>query len=252
MLQSCSVMPFGMVKYTLHFVEKEMEQKMKSVAVIAAACTAMVASALERKSLDGLWDFTFAEGASIADAKADFAATDRMAVPGCYDLMPKWYAKRGLGSYRRTFTLDNSTDAAFLKVKGMGLRARFFVDGREVGSSSYPYLTFELPLGPLAVGSHTVAVALDNVLEQNRHDVFQPYYDFYLSGGFYHGVEIVCTERPTDLDRVVVRTRDYRTGRVELALEAKGWSSDKCQWKRLMLCIANISIKRFTSSTEKK
>ena len=222
MLQSCSVMPFGMVKYTLHFVEKEMEQKMKSVAVIAAACTAMVASALERKSLDGLWDFTFAEGASIADAKADFAATDRMAVPGCYDLMPKWYAKRGLGSYRRTFTLDNSTDAAFLKVKGMGLRARFFIDGREVGSSSYPYLTFELPLGPLAVGSHTVAVALDNVLEQNRHDVFQPYYDFYLSGGFYHGVEIVCTERPTDLDRVVVRTRDYRTGRVELSLEAKG------------------------------
>ena len=159
---------------------------MKSVAVIAAACTAMVASALERKSLDGLWDFKFAEGASIADAKSDFVATDRMAVPGCYDLMPKWYAKRGLGSYRRTFTLEKSTNAAFLKVKGMGLRARFFVDGREVGSSSYPYLTFELPLGPLAAGRHTVAVALDNVLEQNTHDVFQPYYDFYLSGGFYH------------------------------------------------------------------
>ena len=195
---------------------------MKTLAVVAAACAAMAASALERKSLDGLWDFTFAEGSSISDAKADFTATDRMAVPGCYDLMPKWYAKRGLGSYRRTFTLEKSTDAAFLKVKGMGLRARFFIDGREVGSSSYPYLTFELPLGPLAAGRHTVAVALDNVLEKNKHDVFLPYYDFYLSGGFYHGVEIVCTERPTDLDRVVVRTRDYKTGRVELTLEAKG------------------------------
>ena len=195
---------------------------MKIVTVIATVCAAMAASALECKSLDGLWDFAFAEGASIADAKADFVATDRMAVPGCYDLMPKWYAKRGLGSYRRTFALDKSTDAAFLKVKGMGLRARFFVDGCEVGSSSYPYLTFELPLGPLAAGRHTVSVALDNVLEKNKHDVFQPYYDFYLSGGFYHGVEIVCIERPTDLDRVVVRTRDYRTGRVELTLEAKG------------------------------
>ena len=61
---------------------------MKAVAVIAAVCVTMAASALERKSLDGLWDFTFAEGASISDAKADFTATDRMAVPGCYDLMP--------------------------------------------------------------------------------------------------------------------------------------------------------------------
>ena len=195
---------------------------MKILAVVATVSMSIAASALERKSLDGLWEFAFAEGSSITEANADFVAVDRMTVPGCYDLMPKWYAKRGLGSYRRAFTLEKSTDAAFLKVKGMGLRARFFVDGREVGSSNFPYLTFELPLGALAAGSHTVAVALDNVLERNTHDVFQPYYDFYLSGGFYHGVEIVCTERPTDLDRVVVRTRDYRTGHVELALEVKG------------------------------
>ena len=136
---------------------------MKAVAVIAAACAAMAASALERKSLDGLWDFEFAEGASVADAKADFVATDRMAVPGCYDLMPKWYAKRGLGSYRRTFALDNSTDAAFLKVKGMGLRARFFVDGREVGSSSYPYLTFEC-----CSFSRGIKVGYDNLRVDNK------------------------------------------------------------------------------------
>ena len=211
-----------MVKYALSFVEMIMEQKMKAVALTAAVCAAMAASALERKSLDGLWDFTFAEGASISDAKADFSATDRMTVPGCYDLMPKWYARRGLGSYRRTFTLEKATDAAFLRVKGMGLRARFFLDGRQVGASSYPYLTIEIPLGPLSAGSHTVAVGLDNLLVRNEKDVFQPYYDFYLSGGFYHGVELVCTTRPTDLSRVVVRTRDYKTGLVELALETKG------------------------------
>jgi beta-glucuronidase len=207
---------------TYSFTKRRMENEMKILAVVATVSMSIAASALERKSLDGLWEFAFAEGSSITEAKADFVAVDRMTVPGCYDLMPKWYAKRGLGSYRRAFTLEKSTDAAFLKVKGMGLRARFFIDGREVGSSSYPYLTFELPLGALAAGSHTIAVALDNVLEKNKHDVFQPYYDFYLSGGFYHGVEIVCTERPTDLDRVVVRTRDYKTGRVELTLEAKG------------------------------
>ena len=133
------------------------------VALAAAAfLAAATLPAIERTDLGGLWEFAFAEGSSITEAKADFVAVDRMTVPGCYDLMPKWYAKRGLGSYRRTFTMEKSTDAAFLKVKGMGLRARFFIDGREVGSSSYPYLTFELPLGPLAAGRHTVAVALDN------------------------------------------------------------------------------------------
>ena len=214
------------VHTTVRFYHNQKEENMKirmaGFVFAAAACAVGTAFAIERRSLDGLWDFSFAEGAAVADANADFASTDRMAVPGCYDLMPKWYAKRGLGSYRRTFTLDRPTGAAFLKVKGMGLRARFFIDGREIGANSYPYLTFELPLGALSSGKHTLVVALDNVLEKNTSDVFQPYYDFYLSGGFYHGVELVCTERPADIDRVVVRTRDVKTGRVELALEAKG------------------------------
>ena len=195
---------------------------MKKNLTLTLCALSLAACALDRTSLDGLWDFAFAENKSHTQAVADFTATDRMVVPGCFDLMPKWYARRGLGSYRRTFTLDRATEAAFLKIKGMGLRAKFFLDGREVGVNRYPYLTFEIPLGPLAAGSHTLVCALDNLLERNKHDVFQPYYDFYLSGGFYQGVELVCTTRKTDLDRVVVRTRDITTGRGELTLEAKG------------------------------
>jgi hypothetical protein len=55
----------------------------------------------------------------------------------------------------------------------MGLRAKFFLNGREVGVNRYPYLTFELPLGPLAAGTHTLVCALDNLLGRNKHDVFQ-------------------------------------------------------------------------------
>ena len=185
-----------------------------------SAATAM--ADVERMPLDGVWDFAFERGASMASADANFNATDKMVVPGCFDLTPKWYAQRGLAHYRRGFTLARDVSCAYLRVKGMGLQAKFFVDGREAASSKLPYSTLEMPLGRLAAGEHTVAVALDNNLTGERELVYKPNYDFFLSGGFYHGVELKLQYEPVELDRVVVRTRDYATGTVELALEAKG------------------------------
>ncbi len=69
---------------------------MLACAVLALACAAR---GVETKCLDGLWEFAFAEGKSLAEAKPDFAATDRMPVPGCYDLVPGYYMKRGTGCY---------------------------------------------------------------------------------------------------------------------------------------------------------
>ena len=63
-------------------------------------------AAAESLSLDGSWSFRFEEGKPLEEAaKVDFAATDSMPVPACYDMMPKWYMKRGTGLYRRTFDL---------------------------------------------------------------------------------------------------------------------------------------------------
>lgn len=193
------------------------------LAVLLSAASLAASGALVRVSLDGTWDFAFAEGAGLSSSSPEFAATDRMAVPGCFDLMPKWYARRGLGSYRREFSLPAAAADAWLVVRGMGLRAKFFLDGREVAESELPYSTLEIPLGPLAAGRHVVAAALENLLpDGERRLVYKPNYDFFLSGGFYHGVELKLRHAETELDRVVVRTRDYRTGTVELALEAKG------------------------------
>ena len=192
------------------------------------ACAALLAAAfaaraeLERISLNGTWDFSFARDAKLSSASSDFKATDKMVVPGCFDLMPKWYAQRGLAHYRRTFALDKQTKDAWLVVKGMGLQAKFFIDGREVAVSKLPYSTLEIPLGSLAAGEHTLVIALDNRLSGSKDLVFKGFYDFFLSGGFYHGVELKLQHAEVELDRVVVRTRDYKTGTVELALEAKG------------------------------
>ena len=196
---------------------------MKTTAFAAFALAASAAFAdLETIPLDGTWDFAFARGAKLAQGRADFEATDMIVVPGCFDLMPKWYAQRGLAHYRRTFTLEKPALNAFLKVKGFGLQAKFFLDGREVGASRLAYSTIELELGALAAGEHTLAAALDNNLSGDMDLVYKPNYDFYLAGGFFHGVELRLQHEPVQLDRVVVRTRDWKTGTVELTLEAKG------------------------------
>ena len=178
-------------------------------AALCAAGTMVHAAVLD---LNGSWEFRFEEGKAPAQtAGAAFAATDRMAVPGCYDMMPQWLCKRGTGLYRRTFTLDRAVDNAWLVVDGMGLVGHFQIDGRDLGTHPYPYARLELETGPLAAGTHTLFAALDNRFDWETLHLARPYYDFYLFGGFYHGVSLRFDNRT-----LFVRTRDYRAGTVEI------------------------------------
>ena len=174
-------------------------------------------------SLNGSWEFRFEEDKPLeAVASAGFAATDAMTVPGCYDTMPKWYLKHGTGLYRRSFSLAQPMKDAVLVVDGMGVRAKFAVDGHDLGLSDWPYARLEIPVGPLAAGEHTVFAAVDNILSWPRVTLARPYYDFYFYGGFYHGVRLVERE-----PKVFVRTLDYRTGEVEVEVEGGGKSVRK-------------------------
>jgi len=165
--------------------------------------------------LGGSWQFRFEEDKILEDtAKASFEATDVIPVPACYDMMPKWYMKRGTGLYRRTFTLDAPMKDAVLVVDGMGLRAKFEIDGKDLGLHPYPYARLEIPVGALAAGDHEIFAAVDNVMGWPRVKLARPYYDFYFYGGFYHGVKLV-EKRP----KVFVRTLDYKIGKIEVEVE---------------------------------
>ena len=181
--------------------------------ILAAAFSLLAAECCGREtlSLDGLWDFSFSEGASLAEATAEFKADGKMPVPGCFDMMPPWRMKRGVGSYRRTFSVWRDAPSAYLVIKGMGLRARFWIDGREIGSSSLAWSELEFPIGALAAGEHVLAAAIDNTLLSGDAELFRPNYDFLASGGFYHGVELSLDNR-----KLFVRTRDYKSGKVEI------------------------------------
>lgn len=166
--------------------------------------------------LNGPWQFTFEEDKPLEETdRVAFRTDDVMAVPGCWDVLPRHYLKRGTGLYRRTFTLDESMKDAVLVVDGMGVRAAFTLDGADLGVHAYPYARLEIPVGPLAAGTHEIAAAVDNILEWPRVKLARPYYDFYFYGGFYHGIRLV--ERTP---KVFVRTRDYRSGTIEVAVES--------------------------------
>ncbi len=196
----------------------KMKSHILSLLFCAAAACGMAAESL---SLDGSWSFRFEEGKPIEEAaKGDFVATDSIPVPACYDMMPKWYMKRGTGLYRRSFTLAKPMKDAVLVVDGMGVRAKFELDGKDLGLHPYPYARLEIPVGPLAAGEHSVFAAVDNILSWPRVKLARPYYDFYFYGGFYHGVKLVERE-----PKVFVRTLDYKTGKVEVEVENGGDSA---------------------------
>lgn len=61
--------------------------------------TALMIAALA-VNLNGPWQFKFEEGKPLEETPwKTFAADDVMAVPGCWDVLPRYYLKRGTGLY---------------------------------------------------------------------------------------------------------------------------------------------------------
>ena len=175
----------------------------------------MVAAAIV--SLNGLWDFRLEQGKSLeAVAMPGFVANDKMVVPGAWDATSRYYNQRGTGCYRRAFELEKDVVNAFLVVDGCCLRSRYWIDGREVGFSKLPWSKFEFATGPLKAGRHEIVAAVDSIVDNAKVKLFWNFYDFYAPGGFHHGVRLETQEAPVEIRKVVVRTRNYKTGLVEL------------------------------------
>ena len=178
--------------------------------------------------LNGVWDFAFFDKQKMEAVDPETVClTELMAVPGCFDCMPDHYCQRGCAVYSRTFTLEEEWTSCWLRVEGMGLRGRFFIDGRSVGYSSLPYSTFELECGALSAGEHRITALLDNNFDPEKMKLFLPFYDFYAFGGFYHGVSLRLSKESNPLDRIFVRTVDFRTGKLNLEFVFKYAAPEK-------------------------
>ena len=178
---------------------------------------------MQRISLNGSWQFRFEQDRLLEDVEnANFEANDIMCVPGAFDTMPDYFAKRGTALYRRTFVLEKDVENAFILIDGMGLRCKFRVDGKEAGYSCMPWSYLEFETGPLSAGLHTITAAVDNNFHSEKMKLFNPDYDFYAFGGFWHGIELKLQYEKCELDRMLIRTLDYRTGKIGVEFLFKG------------------------------
>lgn len=172
--------------------------------------------------LNGIWNFSFHRSKTMEEMNpASERPSGLMCVPGCFDDLPHQYCQRGCAVYSRRFRLEKDWKSAWLKIDGMGLRGRFFLDGRPLGSCALPYSSFELETGPVTAGEHLLTAFLDNNFDADKMKLFRPYYDFYAFGGFYHGISLRLSDTGNPPDRIQIRTLDFRSGKLELAFRFK-------------------------------
>ncbi len=174
--------------------------------------------------LDGAWDFRFlGEDAVLEElSPSGFTFNDIMNVPGAFDCAPDYYCKRGVAIYQTSFVLDEDAPDTFLKVGGVGLRARFWIDGREIGFSSQPYSPQKYPSGAMKAGKHIISIAIDNQFDPEKMKLFLPYYDFFAFGGIYRSMALHIVPSKAHIDRVQVRTVDCEKGNVRLTFLFSG------------------------------
>lgn len=185
--------------------------------------------------LNGVWQFRFFEKTWLEDVNENsFVPNDIMCVPGTFDTTPAYRCKRGTALYRREFMLMKDSPRGILKIGATGLRARFTLDGKEIGFTNMPYTDMEFETGALKAGRHVLAAAVDNNFDKlsstfgmgDRMKIFLPYYDFYGFGGFYRGVSLHQVFEST-IDRVQVHTLCIKTGKVALRFLFSGKTEGK-------------------------
>lgn len=181
----------------------------------------------ERKtiSLDGIWDFTFLNTseplAALQISRIQNLSFDSlMAVPGVFDTALGCEGRRGIAVYRKI--LSDFTKGNFrLKINGMGLIGRIFVNGSEIGKYPSPYSHREYFFGPFDPEKQNVMeiiILVDNRFSSEAAPFFLPEFDFYAYGGIYRSIELQQIPESCFLDRVQIRTVDLETGTVKLRI----------------------------------
>ena len=169
------------------------------------------------QSLDGLWEFCFRAG-EPSDEEVVAAVCDSLqTVPGCFDAQPPLFSHRGTGIYRRRVTAGGRLQFRF---RGLGLRARVFLDGKLLGTIPYAFTPFDFIVEDVPQGEHDLRVAVTNVLDEGNSSMFHEFYDFYAYGGLYRPVEM-RTLKQNFIRDFRVTTVDVARGIVRVRLEVE-------------------------------
>lgn len=170
------------------------------------------------KDLSGVWQFVFVPGQLDTLVLDKLAFTSYAPVPGCFDLLPDQWMRRGTGVYRTTVEAGGPVQ---LCCEGLGLRGDFFWDGRKIGSCGIPFSTTKLSFDAGEKGLHELVIAVCNIIDNEPASPFKANYDFYAHGGIYRKVTL-APQADFSLKYLKVLPLDPATGKVQVQLSFQG------------------------------
>ena len=171
--------------------------------------------------LDGLWDFSFMEECRdpLKQDLSKIAYTDRLAVPGVFDVLPQYVGKRGTAFYR-TFVTTQANARMLLKSRGLGMWGAFFWDGRFIGLQDLPYSGMEFEFFSGEGTRHELVAVIDNRFDFKRQPLLSQNYDFFCFGGIFRSIELHQLPKLA-IDRAQVRTLSLK-GDIQVAVKLTG------------------------------
>ena len=172
--------------------------------------------------LSGMWDFTFLRNDYDTFAPAGITYDTFAPVPGCFDLLPDSFLRRGTGVYRRKVETGGNIALTF---GGVGLRCKVFWDGKSIGEieCAFSQQTFRFDAGKN--GEHELVVAVNNEFDDAPSSMFHRNYDFYAHGGIYRKITLRSIPE-FDLEYLKVLPLDPYKGIVEVQLLLAGETSN--------------------------
>ncbi|MBP5638969.1 MAG: hypothetical protein J6X55_05805 [Victivallales bacterium] len=153
--------------------------------------------------LDGLWDFAFVK--DLPDDISTVTYNDKLLVPSCFDMDPRYLFARGVGIYRRHVECGSRVH---LDIGGLGLRGIVFFDGRELGRVETAYMAADYHFDAGPHGRHELIILTDNRYDDAPSSNFHEWYDICGYGGIYRHVDLT-EEPPYWIERAFVTTTDY-------------------------------------------
>jgi beta-glucuronidase len=139
--------------------------------------------------LAGYWDFAFLGDIEPGEIDpGEIVYDDIAAVPGSFDVSPRYAGQRGLCAYRTTAPVRGGGHGR-LVLDGVHHWSRTFIAGEAVGDHVGGFTRFACDAAELPVGEVEIVVLVDNRLDFDRCPTHLAHYDWYHFGGIARGAE---------------------------------------------------------------
>ena len=173
---------------------------------------------MEKQDLSGVWDFAFQPGTIEDFSVIKIRFSSFASVPGCFDLMPEYFLRRGTGVYRRQVVAGGFQE---LTSEGIGLRGEIYWDKQKIAVIDAPFSRNIVRFDAGEYGQHELIVAVNNEFDDTPSSLFQRNYDFYAHGGIYRAITLAPADRIFP-DELKIIPLDPEKGTVQITVRFNG------------------------------